>query len=41
MVEHVLSVALMVVIAGEAVLFLVALSLILVAASAVLQEPGE
>ncbi len=41
MVEHVLSVALVLLIAGEAALLLVALSLILVAASAALQDTGE
>ncbi len=41
MVEHVLSVALVLLIAGEAALSLVVLSLILVTASAVLQERSE
>lgn len=41
MVEHVLSAALVLLIAGEAALLLVALSLILVAASAALRDTGE
>jgi len=41
MVEQIVSVALVLVIAGEAALSLVALSLMLVAASAVLQETSE
>jgi hypothetical protein len=41
MFEHFLSVALVLVIAGEAVLLVVAISLILVAASAVLKETSE
>ena len=41
MFEHVLSVALVLVIAGEAALLLVAISLILVTASAVLQDTSQ
>jgi len=41
MFEHLLSVALVLVVAGEAVMLLVAISLVLVAASAVLQETSE
>ncbi len=41
MVEHVLGAALVLLIAGEAAILLVVLSLILVTASAVLQERSE